>query len=129
MPRGTYFINTTSINAVQNTDIVLAQVNLTFYNKNKLKQLSEASQKEYKYIVNSFIRWAGESTLLSAISIITLDDYSEYKLAEGIKPVSMATILRHLRRFFNFCASRNYMQPLYIEMPRVEQEIKEPYTT
>ena len=67
--------------------------------------------------------------MLSAISIITLDDYSEYKLAEGIKPVSMATILRHLRRFFNFCTSRNYMQPLSIEMPRVEQEIKEPYTT
>lgn len=94
-----------------------------------MKQLSEASQKEYEYIVNSFIRWAGEDTLLSTISIITLDDYSEYKLAEGIKPVSMATILYHLRRFFNFCASRNYMQPLSIKMPRVEQEVKEPYAT
>ena len=127
MPRGIQ-LTTTPINTSQViADVTLSQASLTFYNKNKIEQLSEASQKEYEYIVNSFIHWAGEDTLLSIISIIILDDYSEYKLAEGIKPVSMATILRHLRRFFNFCASRNYMQPLSIEMPRVEQEIKEPY--
>lgn len=95
MPRGTHFINTTPINAAQNTDIVLAQVNLTFYNKNKLKQLFQETQKEYKYIVGSFTHWAKESTILSSISPITLDSYSKYKLNEGIKPVLMTIILRH----------------------------------
>ena len=127
MPRGIQ-LTTTPINTSQViVNVSLSQASLTFYNINKMKQLSEVSQKEYEYIANSFIRWAGEDTLLSIISIITLDNYSKCKLAEGIKPVSMATILRHLRRFFNFCASRNYMQPLSIEKPRVEQEIKETY--
>ena len=56
MPRGTHFTTPTLINAAQNTDIVLAQVSLTFYNKNKLKQLFQETQKEYKYIVDSFTR-------------------------------------------------------------------------
>lgn len=120
MPRGIQLTATTINTSQVIADVTLSQVSLAFYNKNKMEQLSEASQKEYEYIVNSFIRWAGEDTLLSTISIITLDNYSEYKLAEGIKPISMATILRHLRRFFNFCANRNYMQPLSIKMPRVE---------
>ena len=96
MSRGTHFINTTPINAAQNTDIVLAQVSLTFYNKNKLKQLFQETQKEYKYIVGSFTHWAKESTIPSSISPITLNSDGEYKLNEEIKPVSMVTILRHL---------------------------------
>lgn len=71
MPRGTHFINTTSVDAAQNTDIVLAQVSLTFYNKNKLKQLFQETQKEYKYIVNSFTRWVEEDTILSSVSPVT----------------------------------------------------------
>lgn len=95
MPRGIQFTNTTPINTTQITDIALAQVSLAFYNKNKLKQLFQETQKEYKYIVNSFTHWAKESTIPSSISPIALDNYSEYKLNEEIKPVSMATILRH----------------------------------
>ena len=96
MPRGIQFTDTTPIDAAQNTDITLTQANLSFYNKNKLKQLFQETQKEYKYIVNSFTHWAKESTIPSSILPITLDRYSEYTLNEGIKPVSMATALRHL---------------------------------
>ena len=87
MPRGIQLTATTINTSQVITDVTLSQASLAFYNKNKLKQLSEASQKEYEYIANSFIRRIGEDTLLSIIFIITLDDYSEYKLAEGIKPV------------------------------------------
>ena len=82
MPRGIQFINTTLVDAVQNTDIVLAQVSLTFYNKNKLKQLFQETQKEYKYIVNSFIRWVGENPILSSISPVTADINSMKELSQ-----------------------------------------------
>ena len=82
MPRGTYFTSTTLVDAAQNTDIVLAQVSLTFYNKNKLKQLSQETQKEYQYIVNSFMRWAGEDTILSSISPVTANINSMKELSQ-----------------------------------------------
>ena len=82
MPRGTHFTNTTSINTAQNTDIVLAQVNLTFYNKNKLKQLFQETQKEYKYIVDSFTRWIEEDAILSSISPVTADINSMKELSQ-----------------------------------------------
>ena len=103
MPRGIQFTNTTPVDAAQNTDITLTQANLSFYNKNKLKQLFQETQKEYKYIVNSFTHWAKENTIPSSISPVTLDSYSEYKLNEGIKPVSMTIILRHSSRLYNEC--------------------------
>ena len=82
MPRWIQFTNPTLINAAQNTDIVLAQVSLTFYNKNKLKQLFQETQKEYKYIVNSFIRWAGKNQIPSSISPVTADINSMEELSQ-----------------------------------------------
>ena len=56
MPKGIQ-LTATTINIPQViTDVTLSQASLAFYNKNKFKQLSEASQKEYEYIANSFIR-------------------------------------------------------------------------
>ena len=82
MPRGIQFINTTPVDAAQNTNITLAQVSLAFYNKNKLKQLFQETQKEYKYIVDSFTRWIEEDAILSSISPVTADINSMKELSQ-----------------------------------------------
>ena len=104
MPRGTYFTSTTPVDAAQNTDITLTQANLSFYNKNKLKQLSPIPRGAKGIQIHSWLihtlGWKEHNAQLN------LTSYSEYKLNEEIKPVSMATILRHLPKIMQWMAER-----------------------
>ena len=44
------------------------------------------------------------------------------------KPVSVATNIRHLRCFINFCIKRRYMEQIEVAIPKYDKELKEPYT-
>ena len=99
-----------------------------FFKHNRVKGLADESQKSYRGYVNNFIAWCGADTLLSEITSKTLDSYIYKKADDGNKPVSLATNMKHLRRFFNFCISRGYMDKIEITIPKFEEELKEPYT-
>lgn len=84
MPRGIQFTNAMPIDAAQNywhnayprESLVLQQ-----------KQVEaiiprDATQKEYKYIVNSFTLWATENTMLSSISPVTANINSMKELSQ-----------------------------------------------
>lgn len=77
-----------------------------FYTHNHIKGLSPATQKGYKDYINAFMKWLGKETLLSEITSRVLEKYMVYCEEKGNKPVSIATTMVHLRRFFKFCNSR-----------------------
>ncbi len=99
-----------------------------FFEHNRVKGLATATQKSYKNYVNTFIKWLGEDTMLNEITVRTMDKYILYSEERGNKAVSIATIMVHLRRYFNFCNSRGYMERIEITIPKYEAELKEPYT-
>lgn len=109
------------------TVILLAVAN-DFFNYNKAKGLSEASQKAYRNYVNSFIKWCGEDADISILNIRTIDRYLSNRTNEGLKTISIATTMRHIRTFINFCASRGYIENFEITIPKFEEELKDPYT-
>lgn len=99
-----------------------------FFANNKAKGLAPATQETYKMYVNCFIRWLGEDTLISDVTERVLDKYLLVQEQKGIKPVSMATTMRHIRRFLKFSASRGYMDKVEVTIPKYEKELKEPYS-
>ena len=99
-----------------------------FFEHNRVKVLSKATQRGYKDYVNAFIKWLGEETLLADVTPRTMDKYILYNESKGNKAVSIATTMTHLRRFFKFCNSRGYMEKIEITIPKYETELKEPYT-
>lgn len=99
-----------------------------FYINNKAKRLAPATQEGYKIYVECFVRWIGEDTYVSDLTEKKLDEYMIYQEEKGNKPVSIATTMRHIRRFIKFCGSREYMGKLEVSIPKYETELKEPYT-
>lgn len=128
MARGRKIVNVEVLNECR-----ISNASEEFFVNNKVKGLSEDTQKAYRNYVNDFIRWLNENVeenmLVSDITTSILDKFLEYKDDKGVKKVSQASIMNHLRRFFRFCHSRNYMKEILITIPKFEQEIKDPYTT
>ena len=123
MPRGRKLVR-----MIEVEECTLKTAAEEFYKHNRIKGLSDETQKSYKGYVGCFIEWCGEETILSEITVRTLDKYIYKKTDDGNKPVSIATNMVHLRRFFNFCISRGYMEQIEITIPKYEEELKEPYT-
>lgn len=101
---------------------------IEFYRNNQIKGLATDTQKAYMTYVNAFMDWCGKDTPLKDITTNTIEVYIDKKVADNNKMVSIATNIRHLRRFFNFCVSRSYMQKFDVPIPKYEKTIKEPYT-
>lgn len=99
-----------------------------FYRHNHIKGLAIDTQKAYKLYVDCFMEWCGKETYLTDITTRTIESYIYKKTEDGNKTVSIATNIKHLRRFFNFCISRGYMEKFEITIPKYERELKEPYS-
>lgn len=99
-----------------------------FYNYNRVKGLAIDTQNAYRTYIEGFARWYGKDKKLSDISPKILEAYANKKIEDGNKPVSVATTMVHLKRFFRFCHSRNYIDEIEIVIPKYEIELKEPYT-
>ena len=99
-----------------------------FFRHNKVKGLSEATQKIYIGYITRFVEWCGKDTPTSEINSKILDDYVLQKEEDGNKPVSIATTMKHIKRFINFCEKRDYVSKIEITIPKFEVELKEPYS-
>lgn len=99
-----------------------------FYERNKVKGLAAATQKSYRDYVGTFANWCGEDFILSDIDSRLMDNYMAEKINGGMKSVTVATHMRHLRAFINFCNSRGYVGEVEVIIPKFEKELKEPYT-
>ena len=123
MSRGRKLIKTIEVE-----ECTLKSASEEFYRHNAVKGLSPETQKGYRGYVDAFIKWCGTEMLLTELTTKMLDDYVYKKNEQGIKAVSVATTMIHIRRFLNFCASRGYMEKLEITIPKYEKELKDPYT-
>ena len=99
-----------------------------FFRHNEVKNLAPETQKSYISYVNLFKDWYGANKEVDTINTKVIEDYTHFKTTSGIKLISVVSQLKHLRRFFNFCASRGYMEAVEITLPKVQEELKEPYS-
>lgn len=95
-----------------------------FLLNNRTRGLSEATQKSYISIVKPFIDWVGNKP----IKPITFNLYIDKKMQEGLKMVSIASLMKHIRAFINFCISNDYLPPMTVPIPKFEIEAKTPYS-
>ena len=116
------------IKEIQLEELSLAMAAEEFYTHNKGKGLAAATQKTYKDYVNAFINWCGIDTPACDITTKKLDAYMCFKTDSGTKSVSVATQMRHIRTFINFCIERKYMDDIKVTIPKFEKELKEPYS-
>lgn len=124
MPRGRELLSTAEIEAYS-----LESAASDFYKNNKVKKLADASQKTYKIYVDCFIRWMGKHQSVTEITETKLEDYILYLSDEkDNKPVSIATNMRHIRRFIKFCISRGYLGEIEVIVPKYDEVLKEPYS-
>lgn len=106
----------------------ISAVAAEFYAYNKVKGLAEASQKQYKLYIGKFAEWYGVDNSIANLTTRKLDNYLLMKAEEGLKQVSLATTMKHIRTFVNFAIKRNYCEKMEITIPKFERELKEPYT-
>lgn len=106
----------------------ISAVAAEFYAYNKVKGLAEASQKQYKLYIGKFAEWYGVDNSIANLTTRKLDSYLLMKAEEGLKQVSLATTMKHIRAFVNFAIKRNYCEKMEITIPKFEKELKEPYT-
>ena len=99
-----------------------------FFRHNQSKGLAVETQKAYRAYVGAFARWYGLENFVSNITPIILEDYICKCQNDGIKMVSIASYLIHIRVFIKFFVARGYMTPIEVVIPKYEKEIKEPYT-
>ena len=108
--------------------ISLAEAADEFFIHNDAVGLSEATQKTYMRRVKKFIDFMGGGVDVSEMTEFALERFLIKLKATGIKPVSIATDMRHLKAFVRFCIKRGYIEEMEFPMPKVEETIKDPYT-
>lgn len=123
MARGRQLVTT-----IQEEKILVGAAAAEFYKHNVAKNLAKPSRDTYERKINKFVKFYGDTKIISNISVRDLDDYMYHLNESGVKPVTIQSDLRHLRTFLNFCADRGYMDAIKIPMPRVEETVKETYT-
>ncbi len=123
MPRGRKIVRVVEIE-----DCTIEQALAEFYRHNQIKGLAKETQRQYRIVVGNFGEWIGKEKYLSAITEKTLEDYIYYHTERGIKGVTLASMMKHIRRFIYFCVWRGYMEQIEVTIPKFEEQLKEPYT-
>lgn len=105
-----------------------AEVAEEFYTYNRVKKLADATQKQYIQYIGNFIKWYGEENCIADLTASVLDKYIDKKTREGLKDISVASAMKHIRAFVKFAVKRNYMMDIEVTIPKFEFEQKDPYT-
>lgn len=106
----------------------VGQAAAEFFSYNEIKGLAAASQKQYQLYIGKFVEWYGADEPIAELTSKKLDSYLFMKKAEGLKDVSLATTMKHIRAFVKFAFKRGYMEEVEVTIPKYEIELKEPYT-
>ena len=99
-----------------------------FFRNNKAKGLAAATCETYEVYVKQFSGWFGGYRNIGDVQPVDLDSYVIWLKGRGMKDISAATAMKHLRRLFKFAVERGYAAPIEIPIPRYEKTLKEPYT-
>lgn len=113
----------------QQTEVMtLNEVAEEFYRNNVVRGLADATCETYKTFVGGFIKWFGGYRNIAEILPSTFDDYILFNKENGIRMVTIASKMTHIRRYMNFAVERKYIEPIKVPVPRYEKTLKEPYT-
>lgn len=123
MPRGRKIVKVIEIE-----ECTLGQALEEFCRHNHIKGLAKETQRQYRIVVGNFVEYLDKDNPVSMITEKTLDDYLYHHTQRGIKGVTLASMMKHIRRFINFCIGRGYMEKIAVTIPKYEEELKEPYT-
>ena len=103
---------------------------LEIYLKNcRVKNLSSKTISTYEQMCNYFIDWYGADESIRNINSDVIEDYIVYLQEQNNSQVYIATKMRQLRAFLYFCMERDYLSSFKVILPKVDEVIKEPYTT
>lgn len=112
-----------------NRRVTLIQAEKLFERKCKVKNLSEETLRTYHDKLGRFIKWAGNDKLVHDLSKETIEDYILYLQGTGVRGITIATNLRHVRAFLYYCMECGYLHEFKISIPKVEKKIKETYSS
>lgn len=119
---------TTILNAPPQTRTTFQKAEADFLKRCKLKNLRQQTLQYYTEDLNYF-RNALSVKYIDEITQQAYDDFIFHELEAGKKTISLNTRIRGLRVFFKFCAEREYIKPIEAKLMKVDEEIKEPYTS
>lgn len=111
-------------------EITLKEGYADFTRAKKAKNLSDDTMKNYNGIFRLFCTVIPDDTQCSDVSIDYFYKFTEIiKLRnESISDKSIETYMRHLRAIFYFFMEKGYMSSYKIEMPKYDEESKDPFT-
>lgn len=79
-----------------------------FIESKKLQGCTQRTIDDYTYFCDKFCEWLSCDDI-SVLTIDTFNRYVNYLLQSDIKRVTVRTYLTHLRVFYRWCGSRNYI--------------------
>lgn len=109
----------------------------------KSNNLSESSINDYTNIISIFIEFYGKNSLCADITSETIENYirwlqkkpkknnkskSDTKEIELLTSATIATYIRHLRAFINYCIKKGYVKKFTVKIPLYDKDVKEVYT-
>lgn len=116
------------VKVIEIEECTLGQAFEEFCRHNQIKGLAKETQRQYRIVVGNFVEWIGKENSVLSITAKTLDDYLYHHTMRGIKSVTLASMMKHIRRYIYFCIGRGYMEKIEVTIPKYEEELKEPYT-
>jgi len=101
-----------------------------FIRAKKAKNLSDDSLISYDNVFKGFCAVIPDDTLCSSVRIEHFYYFIEAKKENNpnISDRSIETYMRHLRAIFYFFMEKGYMNPYKIEMPKYDEESKDPFS-
>ncbi len=112
-----------------NEKMILSDAKELFFQKCKVKNLSEKTIESYSNHFHWLFEYFGEDKIVADISGEDVDSYILYlKNDKNISETSCNSYIRSTRVLFYFCMDGGYMQHFKIHTIKQEETIKETYT-
>lgn len=94
----------------------------------RIRNLNKSTLSYYEEDIGYFSKCMPEIVYVDEINRDVVETFLGRELDNGKKVSSLNTRLRGLRVFLRFCAEREYMEPVAVELMKEDDNVKEPYT-
>lgn len=99
-----------------------------FLNQCKARNYSKYTIKYYENTIHNFSLFYDISNSLKTISKRKINEYGAYLRSKNLSDETILTYIRGLRTILYYLMDENLMDSYKIELPKVEEKIKETYT-
>jgi len=99
-----------------------------FQTKNKVRNLSIATIRDYQDTFSRFSRVIGYDVSCDSVNAKTVDNFVVTILDNGIKAASINHYLRAIRCFLYWCMEEGYVQKFKIHLLKEQETVKDTYS-